>query len=171
MAQTSCAVVGGIRSIQFEFLFVLLLLRKLLKIYSFFVLTEKCLKMERNEIVGSLCMDLCVGDSVQMPKCATDLLEINTQTDYKPTCSYYIIDGIDSTFILPIKSLEFMPAETLLKQGSTMADLEFRLTYFIKVYIWNRISLNNTTGCFFLFVYRHFKIKSIFYSKSPFYEQ
>lgn len=50
--------------------------------------------MERGEIIGNLCMDLCYTKSLKIPKCSNDLSYYSNST-YK----YYSLTEMDATLV------------------------------------------------------------------------
>ena len=87
--------------------------------------------MENNQLVGTLCMDICFSEDIKLPKCVTTDLEIN---DLKTsTYKFYLINNIDSSFIVPSKTLAIESTNVLLKQGTKFDEFELKISNFIKV--------------------------------------
>lgn len=87
--------------------------------------------MDNNQLVGTLCMDICVNEEITLPRCVTSDLEINDLES--STYKFYLINNIDSSFIVPTKNLAIELNSVTLEQGTRLDEFEMKLSNFIKV--------------------------------------
>jgi hypothetical protein len=87
--------------------------------------------MENNQLVGTLCMDICINEEITLPKCVTSDLEINDLKSSK--YKFYLIDNIDSSFIVPTKSLAIESNSVILDKNIRIDEFEMMLSHLVKV--------------------------------------
>jgi len=87
--------------------------------------------MDNNQLVGTLCMDICINEEITLPKCITSDLEINDKKSL--TYKFYLIDNIDSSFVVPIKSLAIESNRFILEKDIKLYEFEMKLSDLVKV--------------------------------------